>query len=76
MPLLTGQQIRDIRQALGLSQSELAYQLGFTGNSRSAINWTSNIEREVGGRHLDHAKANLLIAMTKGYKPAFAGEDA
>lgn len=69
IPLLTGAEVREIRLELGMSQSELARALGFTGNTPGATNWMSQIEREVAGRHLDFAKANLLMAIRKGYKP-------
>lgn len=73
-PILSGADVRLIREKLGLSQSELARILGVAGARHTQTNWMSQIEREVNGRHLDHAKANLLIAIKSGYKPKFAKE--
>ncbi len=66
--ILTGRQVAEIRQRLGLTQDRLAELLGATGEHRRI--WMSAVERDV--RHLDHAKANLLLAIAKGYEPVFS----
>lgn len=63
--ILTGDEVRAIRKELGLSQAELATELGYEGSLRR-----QRISRvENGHEIMNYAKANLLLAIKDGYKP-------
>lgn len=65
MPILKPDQIKAIRAKLGLSQEELAEQLGYTGSYRR-----QKVYRlEAGAEPVDYLRANLLRAMEAGYVP-------
>ena len=70
-PLLTGDQVRGYREFLGKTQDELAKLLGFHGPLRRQR--VSKIE--TGLDQIDYVRANLLIAMTLGYKPVGFEDD-
>jgi hypothetical protein len=66
--ILTGAEVRAIRKSLGFSGEYLARLLGYTG--RWPRHYISAVEREVEGKHLSFAEANLLLAIVEGYTPA------
>lgn len=66
-PVLTGEQARAIRLQLGRTLDSMARDLGFAG--KYPAHQLDQIERGKNGRHLDFAKANLLLAIAGGYQP-------
>lgn len=65
--------MKTIRTKLGWTLVHTARMLGYTG--KAGAQWLFNIEVGVGGRHLDYAKANLLLAIAEGYTPVGYVED-
>lgn len=64
---MTPSEIRTAREALGLTQHQLAVMLGFEDNAHTRQN-TSKLER--GATTLDAARTRLLHAYLAGYRPA------
>ena len=73
-PVLTGAQVQALREKLGYTRVYLAKLLGYQGRSGGS-QWLWNIERGRNGRHLDYARANLLLAIAEGYTPVGFKED-
>lgn len=63
--ILTGEQIKAHRLALGLTQEELATALGYTGAMRRQMVY----QLESGQREPTYLHANLILAMVGGYVP-------
>lgn len=69
--ILTGAQVKTMRQGMGLTQSEFAVLLGYTGRLRKMLIY----KIESGRRPIDYLRANLLLAIEQGYEPVgFAAE--
>lgn len=71
-PILTGEQVRSIREALGMTQEQLATKLGYHG----ALRRQSISKIETGADKIDYLRGNLLLAMAAGYVPVGFDDDA